>query len=43
VTYQIDQEKHRIHTRCIGPVIFDEVFRTVDEGTMWLELAPAAR
>ncbi len=25
VTYRIDQAKHRIHTRCIGPVAFDEV------------------
>jgi hypothetical protein len=25
VTYRIDQAKHRIHTRCIGAVTFDEV------------------
>ena len=25
VTYRIDQTKHRIHTRCIGPVTLDEV------------------
>ena len=25
VTYQIDQAKHRIHTRCLGAVTLDEV------------------
>jgi hypothetical protein len=25
VTYQIDQAKRRIHTRCLGPVTLDEV------------------